>query len=368
MKKRDFLKSVSTILGGMSFGLHFRFIEKKLPKYWIWLRPDFKTKEDEWHTIFAKLKAAGIEAVLPQIYSSHEALFEIEGYTVKERWLEKIIPIAHDHGIQIHAWMWTMPCNDPQIIEKHPEWYVVNRKGEPAYNQPAYVPYYKFLCPRRNEVRQFVQHRVKTLAQIPELDGIHLDYVRMPDVILAKGLQPKYNIIQDQEYPEYDYCYCDYCRSEYQKLSGVDPMDLDDPQNDKDWYEFRYKAVNDMVNQYLVPAAKSGNKAITAAVFPNWQSVRQQWHQWNLDGFLPMLYQGFYNEDILWIGEEVAKAKQRLGNDKPVFAGIFLPHMKDDDLLQAYQHAVEKGANGFSIFAYGNLNPKDYELIKKMTK
>jgi uncharacterized lipoprotein YddW (UPF0748 family) len=323
--------------------------------------------DKEWSSVFRKLNSVGVEAVLPQIYSSNEALFEIEGYTVKERWLERIIPIAHKEGIQIHAWMWTMPCNDPKIIEMHPEWYVVNKNGESASVAPAYVPYYKFLCPRRPEVRSFVRQRVKTLAGIKDLDGIHLDYVRMPDVILAKGLQPKYDIVQDKEYPEYDYCYCDYCRSEYKSYAGIDPMDLEDPSTDQNWYQFRYNAVNDMVNQYLVPEARKRDKLITAAVFPNWESVRQQWHKWDLDGFLPMLYHGFYNADTDWIGEEVAKAKKRLENDKPVFSGLFMPHLKNDDLISSYAYAKEKGADGFALFAYGNLKDEDYQIISRIT-
>ena len=368
MKKRTFIKLLSFAVSGIGFKL-FRYESKaSLPKYWVWMRPNLKTTEKEWVSIFGKLKSAGIDAVLPQIYSSNEALFEIEGYTVKEKWLERIIPIAHKQGIEIHAWMWTMPCNDKEILEKHPEWYVVNRKGESAATAPAYVPYYKFLCPRRPEVRAFVEHRVKTLAAIPDLDGIHLDYVRMPDVILAEGLQPKYDIVQSEEFPEYDYCYCDYCRSEYKNVSGLDPMDIKNPAEDEEWYQFRFEAVNDMVNNRLVPAARKGGKKITAAVFPNWESVRQQWHKWDLDGFLPMLYHGFYNEEYHWVGKEVEKAKVRLGNDKPVYAGMFMPHLRNEELTKAYEFSKKGGSDGFALFAYGNLKEEDYVMISKITR
>ena len=371
METRSFLKSMSVLSAGAL--LNPKMImqvgnEKSLPKYWVWMRPKLGLSDDEWKAIFAELRAAGIEAVLPEIFSSNETLFEIEGYTVKEKLLERIIPIAHSENIQIHAWMWTMPCNDPKIIENHPEWYVVNRKGESASVAPAYVPYYKFLCPRRPEVRAFVQTRVKALAAIPDLDGIHLDYVRMPDVILAEGLQPKYDIVQDHEFPEYDYCYCDYCRSEYKKVAGVDPMEIEDPENDKDWYQFRYDAVNDLVNDYLVPMARRKNKTITAAVFPNWESVRQQWHEWDLDGFLPMLYHGFYNAEYPWVAEEVEKAKSRFENEKPVFSGLFMPHMKDKEMLRTYQLAEKAGADGFALFDYGSLKKKEFKMIAEMTK
>lgn len=340
--------------------------DKSLPNYWLWLRPDLKHTDDDWKRIFAEIKDLGFEAVLPQIFSSNKALFDIENYETEEPWLERIIPIAHNAGLEIHAWMWTMPCNNPRIIENHPDWYVVNRLGKPAHTDPAYVDYYKFLCPRKAPVREFVQQRVKALAAISELDGIHLDYVRMPDVILAEALQPKYDIVQDKEFPEYDYCYCETCRDAYRAKTGIDPMEIEDPQNDKDWYQFRYDAVVQMVNDYLVPAAKEKDKWITAAVFPNWESVRQQWHKFDLDAFLPMLYHGFYNENIDWIGDETRKAIDRFEKKKPIYSGMFLPHIAPEELIKAVNSAYDGGASGFCLFAYNDLKPEMKIQVKQV--
>jgi hypothetical protein len=144
-------------------------------------------------------------------------------------------------------------------------------------------------------------------------------------------------------------------------------MDIEDPANDSEWYQFRYDAVNNMVNQYLVPEAKKQNKFITAAVFPNWESVRQQWYKWDLDGFLPMLYHGFYNAEIDWVGEEVRKAKERLNNDKPVFSGLFMSHLEKGELEKTIKLAADAGASGFVLFAHGNLKDADFEVLKKIT-
>jgi len=341
-------------------------LTKDLPQYWIWLRPQLGQTDDDWKRTFAEIKGMGIQAVLPQVFSSDKALFNIPDYETKEPLLERLVPLAHEAGLEIHAWMWTMPCNNPRILEAHPDWYVVNRNGDPAHSHPAYVDYYKFLCPRKPEVRSFVEARVKALAAIPELDGIHLDYVRMPDVILAEGLQPKYDIVQDQEYPEYDYCYCDTCRKGYRLKTGQDPMDIDDPQRDEAWYQYRYDAVVGMVNEHLVPAAKAKDKTITAAVFPNWESVRQQWHEFNLDAFLPMLYQGFYNEDIGWIGEQTSQAISRFQDPKPIYSGLFLPHLKEGEIELAVRSAVEGGAKGFCLFAYNDMNEARKMEVKKL--
>lgn len=381
MNKRTFLKLASTSAFSLMTGSAFwscnsksneaqnnSFSKKNLPDNWIWLRPSLNKSDDEWKATFERIKKGGIDAVLPQVYSSNETLFDHPILPVKERWLERILPLAHATDLQVHAWMWTMPLNNPDLIEKHPDWFSVNRNGEPAHTHSAYVGYYKFLCPCNEEVAEFVAGNVEALGKIEDLDGIHLDYVRQPDVILAEGLQPKYKIVQDKEYPEYDYPYSENCRKQFKEKHGVDPMDLgDEAPHHEAWRQFRYDAVSKIVNNYCVPMARKYNKTITAAVFPNWESVRQEWHRWDLDAFLPMLYQGFYNADIDWIGEEVKKAKSRLQqahNNKPVYSGLFLPHLKKpEDLRKAIAVSKSNGARGVSFFSYGNFKDEYLSVL-----
>ncbi|MBK8653026.1 MAG: hypothetical protein IPN20_03720 [Haliscomenobacter sp.] len=40
----------------------------------------------------------------------------------KARLLERMIPLAHASGLQVHAWIWCMPCNNPSVIQ-HPDWF-----------------------------------------------------------------------------------------------------------------------------------------------------------------------------------------------------------------------------------------------------
>lgn len=380
MDKRKFLKLASASSLALMTGSTFLSCKpednstnsdkksaKKLPDNWIWIRPNIEKSDDDLKRDFERIKSAGIDAILPQIYSSNETLFDHPTLPVKERWLERILPLAHAVGLQVHAWMWTMPLNNPDLIEKHPDWFSVNRNGEPAHTHPAYVGYYKFLCPCNEEVAEFVAGNVEALGKIEDLDGIHLDYVRQPDVILAEALQPKYDIVQDKEYPEYDYPYSQNCRDQFKAKHGIDPMDLGDeaPQHEA-WRQFRYDAVSNIVNNHCVPMARKYDKVISAAVFPNWESVRQEWHKWDLDAFLPMLYQGFYNAEISWIGEEVKKAKARLekaNNDKPVYSGLYLPHLPElKDVKKAIEVANANGASGVSFF--GNFEDKYLGALK----
>lgn len=343
--------------------------QKKNPKNWIWIRGAADDSRDEWKQKFELMQRSGFHAVLVQVYNGHTAMFEHPDpiVPVKIDLLEKIIPLAHAAGLELHAWMWSMPCNNPAVINKHPDWFAVNGNGEPSWSHPAYVNYYKFLCPCHPGAVEFVTSNVKALAAYDDLDGIHLDYIRLPDVILAEALQPKYDIVQDSEYPEYDYSYSEDCRQQFKAQSGIDPLSLEDPSKNKEWLKFRFDTITTLVNDHLVPAAKARDKFISAAVFPNWESVRQQWHNWNLDAFMPMLYHNFYNEDIDWIGEETQLGIDLVKNNQPVYSGLFVPNLSPAELKQAIKISKLSGGSGVSLFDFNAMTDGHWHSLRLLS-
>ncbi len=358
MDKREFLRILGITGAGMVAGRFIRPVPgfaaaagRKKYMQWIWIGTDTQASVDDWKRRFAIMREAGIDAILPEIYNSRQAFYESKHLPVGPPWLETIIPLAKAEGLQVHAWMWSMPCNIPEVVEKHPEWFVVNRLGESAAVKPAYVPYYKFLCPSREGAREFVKETVAELSQVDGLDGIHFDYIRYPDVILPVALQPRYHIKQDREYPEYDYCYCDVCRRDFEKETGTDPLKLKDPPSDLAWRQFRYDRITHLVNDIYIPIVHKHKKLATAAVFPNWQNVRQQWFRWNLDGALPMLYNRAYDEGIDWIGRETEEEVKSMRNGAPVYSGIMVSRMTPDDIAKAVRVSYGAGSSGLSIFS-----------------
>lgn len=321
----------------------------------VWMRPDVRRPADEWKRTFAALKAHGIDAIVPEVYNGSSALWGSTRIPVRAPWLEMALPLAAEAGLDVHAWMWTMPCLEPAVLSAHPDWYNVNAKGENAAVKPAYVDYYKFLDPARPEVRDFIQGRVRELAAIPGLTGIHLDYVRHPDAILPSGLWSKYGIVQDRVYPPYDYGYTDYGRAQFKTRTGVDPLTLADPEADAAWLRYRLDTVVDLVNDYLVPAAKAGGKTISAAVFPGPSRartmVRQDWGRFRLDAFLPMLYHAFYETGPEFVGTYTREAVRTV--TAPVYSGIYVPPLPADELGRAIREALDAGASGVSLFDAG---------------
>jgi uncharacterized lipoprotein YddW (UPF0748 family) len=311
------------------------------------------------------MRRSGIDAILPEIYNSRLAYYRSSHLPVGEAWLENLLPLAKAEGLEVHAWIWTMPCNIEEVRQQHPDWFAVNRKGESAAEKPAYVGYYKFLCPSHAEVHEFLKTSVTELCQCETLDGIHLDYIRYPDVILPEALQPNYGLKQDREYPEFDYCYCSVCRGDFKRESGLDPMALDDPAANGAWKQFRYDRITHLVNDTLVPIARAYKKSVTAAVFPNWDLVRQQWPVWDVDGVFPMLYHTLYHKGVGWIREETEKGVRSLRGRIPLYSGIMASHLDSQEFTGAIEAGLAGGANGVVLFHGNGMTEAQWQLFQQ---
>ncbi len=352
MKKRDFIKS-SVLAGagifalGTSNGMSVNS-QKGSAKYkhWVWENPDEKETVDKLQEKYSRFYAAGIRGMF----------FEADS--------EKHFRAAKKAGLETHRWMWTMNRGEKSLLENHPEWYAVSRNGNSCATNPPYVNYYRWLCPSKPEVKKYLQEQVEEILQKDYIDGIHLDYVRYCDVILPVNLWTNYGIEQTQELPEYDFCYCDSCREQYKTEYGKDPLELEYPDQSPSWRKFRYSRINNIVNS-LAEIAHKHKKDITAAVFPTPEIarriVRQDWTNWNLNGVCPMIYHGFYRENVTWIGDAVEEGIHFLAGRFPLYAGLFLPDFKsDEELKQGIENALNKGASGVSLFGEVGLNVLEF--------
>ena len=358
MKKRDFIKSsLLAGIGLMSYQASSgNSVDGKSKsaglKHWVWENPNQDEDEKLLTEKYRGFYQAGIRGMF----------FESDS--------EKHFKIAKKAGLEAHRWMWTMNRGEKELLENHPEWYAVSRNGESCATNPPYVNYYRWLCPSKPEVRDYMKKQVQNILDKDYVDGIHLDYVRFCDVILPVNLWKNYGIEQTRELPEYDFCYCETCREKYQAKHGVDPLELEYPDQSLSWRKFRYDQINHVVNQ-LADVAHENGKVITAAVFPTPEVarriVRQDWTNWNLDGVCPMIYHGFYNEQVSWIGDAVEEGIHFLNGRFPLYAGLFLPNFKSNKELEAgIKTALENGASGISLF--GDVNKETLAILSKFSR
>ncbi|MFV0593834.1 MAG: family 10 glycosylhydrolase [Draconibacterium sp.] len=355
MNKREFIKSSVlggigiTILGSGSASANNNEKSRK-PRHWVWENPNRNQSDEELQKKYESFYEAGIRGMF----------FESDS--------ERHFRIAKKAGLEAHRWMWTLNRGEKELLENHPEWYAVNRSRKSCATDPPYVGYYRWLCPSKAETLEYLAQRSREILVKDYVDGLHLDYVRYCDVILPVNLWGKYGIDQSKELPEYDFCYCDTCRSKYKEEYGTDPLELEFPDQSPSWRTFRYKQVTGIVN-HLADLAHSYKKPITAAVFPTPEIarriVRQDWTNWNLDGVCPMIYHGFYREPVQWIGDAVEEGNHFLCGKFPVFAGLFLPDFKsDEELEKGIRYAMSNGAGGVSLF--GNVDERVLGVFKKV--
>ena len=318
----------------------------KIVKNWMWERLKPQWTDEQYTKHFTKCHECGISGIL------------FEGYD------ERIYRLCKEAGLEAHYWLWTM--NRREALQEHPEWAAVNRKGESTYDKPAYVDYYRFMCPTHPEVAEYLAEDYVRCANLKYVDGMHLDYVRFPDVVLPTTLWKNYGIDQTSELPEYDYCYCELCQQEFKKLTGRDIMEVQYPMEDQSWINFRLDAITRVVKTISDAMAPTG-KLLSAAVFPGpsmaKKMVRQDWGNWPLKAYFPMIYNGFYGEGPEWIGRSVAEAVKAVGDGAAIYAGLMFPDLKGDDFEKALDAAYANGAAGVSFF--DGPNDEGLERFKK---
>ncbi|TKG94736.1 hypothetical protein EYV94_12395 [Puteibacter caeruleilacunae] len=352
MKRRDFIQILGVSGLMLSTGLACSTGSNNKLKNWVWTRGGEKNTDEELRAFFQKLKDNRIHGILP---------------SGGNKFYERIGPILKEVGLDFHAWRWTI--NRGGHMKDHPEWYAVSRNGDSVVDKPPYVGYYRWLCPSRPEVQQLLIDDYTNLCKIEGLNGVHLDYVRYCDVILPIALQPKYNLVQDHEMPEFDFCYCPLCRSKFKEKHGIDPLDMEDPSKSKEWHQFRLDQLVKVVNN-VADAVHQEGKKISAAVFPTptiaRKIVRQDWERFNLDSFMPMVYFKDYDGDLNWVAEVVKEDARILKGKANLYAGLHLGHVREYGIEKVVNTCIENGAQGVSIFTGHSMKDEDWQVFSKV--
>ena len=361
MNKREFIKNLglgsAAVLGAP---ILFQSCESESEnpedfKLWIWTGGGEKSEAD-WDKEFEGLKQLGFYGVLVG-----------GGKPV----LEKAIPAAQKHDLEIHAWQWTMNRPGDKTAQEHPEWYAVSREGNSSFDVRPYVDYYQWLCPTKPEVQEFVYNGMMKVAELEGLNGVQLDYVRYCDVILPKGLWSKYDLVQDHEMPEFDFCYCEDCRTKFKSEQGYDPLDLEDPSKDEKWRQFRLDSITNLVNKIADGVHQKGKK-LSASVFATpslaRMMVRQDWDKWNLDFVFPMIYYKFYDEDIDFMKRATEEGLNDLNGSKPLYTAFYLADKNEEEVSEAVKLVKDTKANGMAFYDYGLLNESFQKTITEALK
>ena len=309
----------------------------------------------DWDAVLKDISELGIEAIL--LNGSPESY-------------KKVAPLAQQYDIELHAWRVIMLAGK-EVADEHPEWLSVNKNGVSLADSTAYVPYYRFMSPILPEVREHIFKGVNEILAIEGVKGISLDYTRYVDVILPENLWSRYDIIQDKEYPRWDYGYHPAMIEAFEKEYGYNPQLNEITGGDTIWNQFRYNQITEIANE-ISRMTRASKKVISASPFPTpsiaRKLVRQDWDKWELDLVFPMVYNSMYKEEGAdWMLGCIKENEAATANKSTVLnTGVYVPGHRNTefDLKSALELVEESGSVGFSLFDYHTLTDEEKEVVK----
>ncbi|MBD2532499.1 family 10 glycosylhydrolase [Nostoc flagelliforme FACHB-838] len=316
--------------------------------------------------IFDRLTQAGINTVFFETVNAGYTIYPSQ--VAKEQnplirgWdpLAEAVKLAHERDMELHAWVWTFAAGNQRhneilnvnpdypgpVLAAHPDWANYDNLG----NMIPVGQSKPFFDPANPEVRQYLLKLYEEIVTRYKVDGLQLDYIRYPFQDPSAGRS---------------YGYGKAARAQFQRLTGVDPLNISPSQPDlwQKWTTFR----TDQVDSFVAQASqqlrqKQPNLILSVAVFPlpeieRIQKIQQNWETWarrgDVDLIVPMTYaldtSRFQRLAQPWI------ASKQLGVTLLV-PGIRLLSLPTIGAFDQLQLVRDLPVSGYALFAAENFN------------
>lgn len=313
----------------------------------IWItRWDYSTPADI-KNIIQNADKLGFNTILFQVRGAGTVLYPSRFETWAKVFNEKdpgwdplkfAIQAAHDHQIELHAWInvytgWKgqhAPNHPEQLYHKHPSWFVVDKLGNPQVLNNNYL----WLSPTHPDVKHHILNICRELLYFYDLDGIHLDYCR---------------------YPGPDFSYDDKSVRLFKSVYE------DAPQNIMfSWNNWRQRAITELVTSiHNLIQDKKPSICLSAAVIGDPKRGEtyflQETDVWMKYGIIDAVYPMLYTQDMRSFKQLLRKyIKNRHHCD--VNAGIYI--YQPDTFRKQLEFAIQAGCQGTAVFSYSLLNPQ----------
>jgi len=281
--------------------------------------------------------------------------------------LRRLIDAAHGAGLRVHAWMNVLSLADnPEaaVVEAlGPRVLHVDRRGRSilAYPEgempPPDAPHLRmgtpalWLDPAAPGLSDWYAALVtELLGRYPDLDGLHLDYIRYPDVLpFSPGSRFGVGM---------GFGYGPASRARFREETGLEAPLGDRTAHAREWDDWRRAQVTALVarlREALHAAAPA--TALSAAVFAYaeraYLSVYQDWLGWLEAGLLEMVVPMLYTRDDRMLRYQAAAFAGGIGGDR-VWTGLGAWLFRRDPERAAAQLRAARGLGvaGGALFSW----------------
>ncbi len=284
--------------------------------------------------------------------------------------LAELLDRAHAADLRVHAWVNVLSLarnrEAPVLRALGPDAVLVDRHGRSLLDYPKLdVPqpdrrYYRmgtpalYLDPAAPGLRDWVAGTyAELLARYPRLDGLHLDYIRYPDVLpIAPGSRFGVGL---------DFGYGERTRERFRRETGLQAPYGESLANANRWDAWRRDAVTELVREIRRQAtAVQPEVRMSAAVWTYadrvYLALGQDWRRWLEEGLIELAVPMAYTLDdrlLRYQAEHFANLAQGsriwLGLGSWLFA-------KDPERARAQiRIAREAGTAGEALFSWDSI-------------
>ena len=313
----------------------------------FWCHSAFGIDGLSWDAAIKLLADNGFNAIIPNMlwggvaYYPSEVLPTAPEVETQGDQVAACAAACRKYGVECHVWKvnWNMGWKtDPRFLKKMADHGRVQVHFSGTVSE-------RWLCPSHPQNQKLEIDAMLEVARKYNVAGIHFDYIR---------------------YPGNDYCFCKGCRSRFEKALGRKIAEWpSEVRNDgaltTKWQDFRRSNITRVVSS-VSSLAKQRNPdiKISAAVFPNWQTdrdnVAQDWKLWCEKGYLDFVCPMDYTPSNAQFENRVKRQKEWAGK-VPVYPGIGLSSWSRagnvckliDQILITRRHRM----GGFTVFEYG---------------
>ncbi|MBN1504864.1 MAG: family 10 glycosylhydrolase [Candidatus Eisenbacteria bacterium] len=321
----------------------------------------------------------GFNALLVQVRGRGDALYDSRVAPRSELLedpgfdpLAYVVDRAHSAGLEVHAWVnaflvWSAPQpprSPDHIVLAHRDWVHVLSDGRSLLElSRAEIEGMGaegvFVSPGNPEVREHLRAVVRELVEGYDLDGVHLDYIRLP------GMDVGYDVAS---------------RTEFMRRYGVDPLEMevegraverlygdDGLRNLKScWAEWRSSSVTQSVASVssdvkeIRPSVKL-SAAVVADVIAATSRYGQDWPAWLEGGLLDFAVPMCYSTSTGFVRRQVDTIKDVAG-DKTIYPGLAIYNQSPSRVVEKVRTLRTLGVRGFAFFCHDPEQPRNYTL------
>ena len=110
----------------------------------MWYHPKEDMSSEQLEKDVRQMRNAGVDAALTYVYNGRRANFLSTTVAHGETdVLARLIPIARACGLEVHPTLVLLNGAAKDVMDAHPEWYVVSREGVSCVEKPPYIEGYR---------------------------------------------------------------------------------------------------------------------------------------------------------------------------------------------------------------------------------